>query len=1017
MSTRFLLVARLVWACVLGLTASQAAAQTWQWAVASTGMGWRGVHRSVTDAQGNTYVAGVFNGVASFGATQLIASGYMDGFVAKCSPTGQWLWVKAISTSATESVDGLAVDASGAVYVGGSYAAGSSASGNPTLVLGTASFTAIVPGRCGGVSGRAYLAKLSAAGQWQWAVGSPMGSYINDVAVSAEGTVTAVGTCSQTFTLGSLTSAPLSPILTDDAFVARYDATTGHGDWMARAIVNGRATSVAVDAAGNATICGRFRRSADMPAPVIGTTLLPTASSKNWFVAKVSSAGGWLWATPILSTGTAVPNRVVLAAEGGAYVSGYSQGTVRVGAQTISGIAGSFGLVAKISATGVWEWARPIPATGNYPIDLALDPAGNPHVVGPMSTSPVVFGSITLPPAITSHSFVAKLNPAGNWQWAKALPVNATTVTTNAAGVLHMAGDFSGTVALNTTSLSSTYYDVVVGRYAFPVPTVGAMTPAQGPVTSIFTVTGAGFEATQTVQIGGLAAPFTLVSPTQLAVTVPAGATTGAVRVITTAGTSTGTGLFTVVPPSLTSFAPATAQMGATVTITGAGFAGATGVRFGSLAATTFAVVSPTTVTAVVPVGAATDRLSVLAVGGAAISATSFVVAPPAISSFSPAIAAPGATVTIDGTGFTAATGVRFGLTAAISFRVVSATRITAVVPVGATIGPVAVSGRGGTGLSAATFRVPAPTVTTLYPASAVVGAKITISGTGFTGATAVRFGTQLTTPLTVVSATSLSVLVPAGATTGPVSVTAIGGTGTSVAAFTVLPSTVTTFAPLSGAVGALVTINGTGFSGATGVRFGPTAAGTFTVISSTRLTAVVPAGAPTGSLTVATLGGAASSATAFAVVAPTLTSFAPLTGARGTTVTINGTGFSGATGVRFGTVAAITVTLVSSTRVTAIVPPTATTAKITVLALGGAVQSVASFAVSGARPAAPVTAGPVETENAAASAASPSIYPNPAANALYLTLPTGATVRSATVYDQWGASMTKAIFDGHETL
>src|SRR5207244_6010863 len=98
---------------------------------------------------------------------------------------------------------------------------------------------------------------------------------------------------------------------------------------------------------------------------------------------------------------------------------------------------------------------------------------------------------------------------------------------------------------------------------------------------------------------------------------------------------------------------------------------------------------------------------------------------------------------------------------------------------------------------------------------------------------------------------------------------------------------------------------NGTNFGGATAVRSNGTSAN-YTVNSATVIQATVPANATTGSISVTTPGGTATSASAFTVLyPPTITSFTPTSGLVGASVTINGTNFSGATAAQVSTTAA----------------------------------------------------------------------------------------------------------------
>jgi hypothetical protein len=82
---------------------------------------------------------------------------------------------------------------------------------------------------------------------------------------------------------------------------------------------------------------------------------------------------------------------------------------------------------------------------------------------------------------------------------------------------------------------------------------------------------------------------------------------------------------------------------------------------------------------------------------------------------------------------------------------------------------------------------------------------------------------------------------------------------------------------------------------------------------------------------------------------APTITSFSPTSGPVGTTVTINGTNFTGATSVKFNGVTA-TFIVNSATKITATVPTGATTGRITVTTPGGTATSTSDFTVTTAQ-------------------------------------------------------------------
>ncbi|GAB3984884.1 IPT/TIG domain-containing protein [Plantactinospora veratri] len=207
-----------------------------------------------------------------------------------------------------------------------------------------------------------------------------------------------------------------------------------------------------------------------------------------------------------------------------------------------------------------------------------------------------------------------------------------------------------------------------------------------------------------------------------------------------------------------------------------------------------------------------------------------------------------------------------------------------------------------------------APTAATINPNSGPQsgGQQVTITGTNFVpGATTVTFdGVPATNVAVAPDGTSLTATTPAGEV-GPASVVVSTASGDSDSlAYTYIAdgsdAVITDLTPTSGptAGGTLVTITGSGFEGVTGVTFDGIPGTDFTVNpAATEITVVTPsndAGPATVNL-VFPAGTAA--APVFTFVAPTITDVEPDQGptSGGTTVTITGTGLTGATGVTFG--------------------------------------------------------------------------------------------------------------------
>ena len=168
-------------------------------------------------------------------------------------------------------------------------------------------------------------------------------------------------------------------------------------------------------------------------------------------------------------------------------------------------------------------------------------------------------------------------------------------------------------------------------------------------------------------------------------------------------------------------------------------------------------------------------------------------------------------------------------------------------------------------------------------------------------------------------------------------------------------------FTPSTGTVGTTITIVGSHLAGATAVRFGGTAATSFTVVDDATVTAVAPDSVRTGPVTVVSPDGTVTSAFAFVVPTPgvelpVITSFSPGRGKAGDTVTITGSRLFAATRVRFAGINAVFTA--SGNDLVATVPIGAASGPITVDTAASRATSDAVFTMTGPPVGSPALTG-----------------------------------------------------------
>ena len=677
------------------------------------------------------------------------------------------------------------------------------------------------------------------------------------------------------------------------------------------------------------------------------------------------------------STGSTVGGTTITIA--GQYFTGAT--AVKIGGQNVTSFAvtndGQITAVTAAHAPGVGlavQVTTPSGSgTGSAPAGVYTygTPAPTVSSVSPNSGATGGGQSVT----ITGTAFTGATSVTFGGTTATSFTVGSDTSIT-ATTPAHTAGIVN--VAVTTAAGTGTGANLY--SYAAAPPAVASISPVSGTTLggTKVTITGTNFTGTPQVNIGGVAAAqVTVVNSTTLTAVTPAGAGSNVPVVVTTSfGTSIGANIYSYVAPvapippapTVTSVLPGSGTtLGLTsVTITGTNFTGATAVTFGGKPATGVTVVSSTSITALTPPGAlGSVAVAVTTPGGTgtAAAAYQYITAAPTVTAVnaSSGSSGGGSVVTITGTNFTGATAVTFGGNPATNVTVINSTTINALTPSG-TAGSVAVAVTtpAGTGTGANLFTYLAqspPTVTAIGPNGGSIanggttagGTQVTITGTNFTGATSVTIGGTAANFVTVLSSTSITAVTPAhapGAVNVVVTTPAGAGTGTNLFTYIAPAPTVTGISAASGSTagGTHVTIAGTNFTGATSVTIGGNTPTAVTFVSSTSITATTPAhAAGAANVVVTTPAGTGTGTNLFTYIAPvsvlpTVTTVTPSKGppGGGTSVTITGSNFTGATAVMFGGVKAAIFTVVSATSITARSPAGSGTVHVTVTTATG---------------------------------------------------------------------------------
>lgn len=360
----------------------------------------------LADANGNFYISGSYNKAGKIGKFST-GSGY-GGFVAKLDATGEPLWVIELTSTSSNEVYDLDMDAAGNLY-----AALSAGTRNATF----GSFTLPNFG--------AYMAKITPDGKVEWVRSFGMKSGGNGSLGATH--VDAQGNCyvmerilgNSKATIGTTTVTGSDPAWglnngTEgwDHVIARFDPS-GKLLWS-RLFSGVGQQDVYFDVDPNGDVYASLRSFDGVPS--VGGTAL---SSPGEFLLKLSSGGSLEWSKNITTTKPYQITDISCHSTGEFLVKASSSSSISIGGATTTPT--NSGILAVFRQDGSTKWATATQIV--HPRGTTFDNSGNLYtVLDGIRNNSFKIGDITLPaqnPETQDYMVVAKYNPMQNkWLWA-----------------------------------------------------------------------------------------------------------------------------------------------------------------------------------------------------------------------------------------------------------------------------------------------------------------------------------------------------------------------------------------------------------------------------------------------------------------------------------------------------------------------------------------------------------------------------------------------------------------------
>lgn len=188
--------------------------------------------------------------------------------------------------------------------------------------------------------------------------------------------------------------------------------------------LNTKLNMTSIDNEGNVYLVGDFNAPTATIGGVIFTNSSPSNSSDSYII-KFDSVGNVIWTKQLTGSASEILTSVTTDSVGNVYIVGGFGNTITLGSTVLSRSGGN-SFIAKLNSAGDYLWATTTSSDKYFQgRDLKVDDVGNVFLIGTSNSPTLVFGNVVIsgnPIEATGSNvrvFITKFDSSGNCLWGK----------------------------------------------------------------------------------------------------------------------------------------------------------------------------------------------------------------------------------------------------------------------------------------------------------------------------------------------------------------------------------------------------------------------------------------------------------------------------------------------------------------------------------------------------------------------------------------------------------------------